>query len=871
MAISKYDNPALQPVREFVNEVPELPTQLLYEQGKRYREDIKANKANIEKQKSAIATWTQSLPVDDEKRVKIANEYYDRINQVVEKSNFDYGAIGSEIDKFNIDLQREVTSGALGAFKKSLDTDIANKTAVEEATKKNPDGNLSVIGYNAQLASLENSYSDGTTISKKGEQMNRTRPVTPTNDSSKELTKRLEELSKLFKADKIVFDKSTGNYINVETKEFINYDEASAAMRGITTQEGFKEYFSTLANSKHIEYIAAQNASKNIDYMLSQDISDEDRQRLLQTKNENNARIKILETKNKYLYKETLTGYLTQYEQTLAKYNELLKTSDPAQKKNLQQAITNYNEEIEAIKYNLNNIDKIDNQQIFASLHSEDVQNEMLKFIKPYAEATAFAAENLTKKVDSFALARYKKSLENDPITDIGIASLVTSETRTVNVSAEAINTNTLAQVNAKTKFNDTIEEVYNNLQNGNGVRLPNGTIYKPTKDEISAYMISGKTNNPNLDKLLANTEALNKLTDSYLSLEAANKSVDDYKNAFNVLLTKNNINSKAFEERFIDNASEGIRDTKQTGSIALPVVKQWLNNGSLNANNMTVDRCQSLVDSYNKTMMNKYPTEYAGKLIALDGKEILNAIANGLGGDNQGNITFTEKIVTYKGVGKNDVIKYADRAAADMIKGTFNTQDGNKVSVSSFKDLGYQGVNLQTGYMYFAGTEFDQGDDKTSKRRSKLSLDPSQTTSVKAVYYKAAGQTLVANQIGKNYLSSAGSTAESITKFIDYLRNDPSLINTAFNPFVMMGQTSYGGKLKQNIPINDNVTLVIAGNNYQLVEKSNKKGAKSMAVDENQVACLLGMIEYVNADPNNFRIAGNSPRNEITDEIVTQ
>ena len=435
MAINKYDNPAIQPVRDAIPNVSALPFDAIAGSIKMREDTYNKNRAAAMEAQGALSVMGKALQVDQANRNKVLDSYDKNMKELVDSANGDYSVITEGIQDLIHSAKQDMTSGTLAAY----GTSYANRNAeVADATKKLQEEKhasgtpvfteaskfqqeLNFKYFNERGGTVQDSSGAYHTYEPK--HMNRT---VDTNTV-------LSQLVNGWHADGYITEDNKGGWlVKEQAKDIPAIDVRSAATQHLYNQPGYQEMLKD-------EYMYKNSSYYMNDAKLKGLIDAGDMQ----------GASKVFQVQTAAL-QEQRAGYIGNINADIAQLDAILK-----QNPNHKQALATKEELIQR-RDNLSNINlaTVGGQEYFENIMYNDyAKKRTAELVEPYVSKIAYEELSTTKTADPYSVmaAKYRHigGLLDTPETNVPTVAVTTGSTQKV------YDENELQKM--MTTYNDTI------------------------------------------------------------------------------------------------------------------------------------------------------------------------------------------------------------------------------------------------------------------------------------------------------------------------------------------------------------------------------------------------------------------------------
>lgn len=435
MAINKYDNPAVQPVRDAIPNVSALPFDAIAGSIKMREDTYNKNRAAAMEAQGALSVMGKALQVDQANRNKVLDSYDKHMKELVDSANGDYSVITEGIQDLIHSAKQDMTSGTLAAY----GTSYANRNAeVADATKKLQEEKhtsgtpvftaASKFKQDANFAYFN--ARGGTTVNPDGSY----NTYEPTEMSRTVDTNTvLSQLVNGWHADGYITEDNKGGWlVKEQAKGIPAIDVRSAATQQLYNQPGYQEMLKD-------EYMYKNSSYYMNDARLKGLIDAGDMQGASQL-----FQVQVAE-----LQKQR-SSYIGNINADIAQLDAVLK-QDP----NHKQALAAKEQLLQRRQHLADiNLESVGGQEYFENIMYNDYATKRTsELVEPYVSKIAYEELSTTKTADPYALmaAKYRHigGLLDTPETNIPTVAVTTGSTQKV------YDENELQKM--RTTYNDTI------------------------------------------------------------------------------------------------------------------------------------------------------------------------------------------------------------------------------------------------------------------------------------------------------------------------------------------------------------------------------------------------------------------------------
>jgi len=458
--ISKYDNPALQPVKDLTPTTAELPFEALYNQLQQKQAAHDKGKALVKQTKDGLYAVANSLQVDDPTRQEILNNYSKRIESTVAAAKGDYSVIQEPMDLITSEIVRDVTGGMLGKMQSSLASAQADaETYAKEADKIGTtnkiygDREYEVFASSGGTVLLNNgSYSTYNGASYK-------------NDVSNESLKQHDDAFKNWMASSEVTQTSDGVWMHKKSNKQVTAEELLPNVQNIVYSDAeFQQQVKRNAVVANKTYHTNKAIIERADYVLDNGVLTEtQRAEIVKNKGIAEAELNLYTRSNKNNLIMEMNSGIEANKKAITSRLSKLSTASKEEKAKLNNEIATLNTQIKAFADTINNSDSLTADDFANAADSAFIENSNNARVKFLVDKYSFSeTENLKDADPYYLIASRAKANEEQPVNDRIIeVNLSLDLNNKVTVSDLEKNKNDLTTRHSNIKSADHINKVF--------------------------------------------------------------------------------------------------------------------------------------------------------------------------------------------------------------------------------------------------------------------------------------------------------------------------------------------------------------------------------------------------------------------------
>ncbi len=488
MAISKYDNPALQPVRDLTPVTAQLPFEALYNQLQQKQAAHDKGKADVKTTKDGLYAATNSLQVDDPTRIEILNNYTKRIDSAVESLGGDFSNASTVLDPLKSEIVRDVTGGMLGKQQVSLATAQEDaKTYAKEADKigstNKAFGDIGFETFNATGGTVlmnNGSYSTYNGAAYK-------------NDVSSESLKLQDDTFNGWMASSYKQDKVNGGWIDRSSNKQVTEQELLPNVQNVVYKDAeFQQQVKRDAVVANKDYHVNANIIKRADDVLTNGVlTSTQRAEVLKNKGIAESQLNLYTNNHKANLIMQMNGGIEANKQAITSRLAKIGSATATEAKKLNAEIVELNNQNKAYAATLENVDKLTADDYAAATDMSYIQNANNARVKLLVDKYSFSETEQLKKANPYAMiAARAKAAEVKPVHDRIIEVDINLELNNkVSISDLEDNKANLAQRRTNAVNQDYINKTFYTENSPNSDRRAEVTniITKGNKEEMDA------------------------------------------------------------------------------------------------------------------------------------------------------------------------------------------------------------------------------------------------------------------------------------------------------------------------------------------------------------------------------------------------